>query len=129
MFPVVLVRLAGGKKTVSEKPSKSLSCEVTHGGGLKTYEWESAVAAGGNLGLVGVDEDLGVSGRAAAAIADNDPLVRPLDGLLVDELHGRVGLWLRGSVWLACDPIRDASWHTRGGRGGMRCFRFPTWRL
>lgn len=37
--------------------------------------------------------------RTAAAIAGHNPVVRPADGLLVDELHGGVGLGLR--QWLA----------------------------
>lgn len=38
-----------------------------------TYEGKSAVPAGHNLGLVGVDEDLGVAEGTAAAIAADDP--------------------------------------------------------
>lgn len=62
---------------------------------MQTYVWQAAVVADGNLGLVGVDEDPGVSVRTAAAIARHDSVVGPADGLLVDELHGRVGLGLR----------------------------------
>jgi hypothetical protein len=57
-------------------------------------KWQAAVAARRDLGLVGVDEDPGVSGRAAAAVAGNDALVRPADGLLVNHLHGGLGLGL-----------------------------------
>jgi len=59
-----------------------------------TYKGSSAVAAHGDLWLVGVDVDLGVAGRAATTVAHDDAVVRPPDGLLVDELHGRVRLWL-----------------------------------
>lgn len=37
--------------------------------------------------------------RAAAAVTRHDSVVGPADGLLVDELHGRVGLGLQ--YWLA----------------------------
>ena len=65
----------------------------------QTYEWQAAVVAGGNLGLVGVDEDPGVSVRATTSIASHDSVVSPADRLLVDEIHGRVGLGLW--QWLA----------------------------
>lgn len=60
----------------------------------QTYEWQAAVVADGNLGLVGVDEDPGVTVRTTASIARHNPVVSPADGLLMDELHGRVGLGL-----------------------------------
>lgn len=63
-------------------------------------EWQAAVVAGGNLGLVRVDEDPGVSVRTTASITSHDPVVSPADGLLVDELHGRVGLGLEIEVGL-----------------------------
>ena len=58
-----------------------------------TYKRETAVATRGNLGLIRVDEDLGMACRAATAIAGHDPVVCPADRLLVNELHG--GVWLR----------------------------------
>lgn len=68
----------------------------------QTYEWQAAVVADSNLGLIGVDEDPGVTVRTTASIARYNPVVSPADGLLVDELHGRVGLGLW--KWLAdCD--------------------------
>lgn len=59
------------------------------GGG--TYKRQPAVPARRNLGLVGVDKDLGVAGRAAAAVAGHDAVVGPPHRLLVDELDGCVG--------------------------------------
>lgn len=59
-----------------------------------TYERKTAVPAGCNLGLVGVDEDLRVAkGTAAAVTADNLGLCPP-HGLLVNELDGGHGLRL-----------------------------------
>lgn len=63
-------------------------------------EWQAAVVTGGNLGLVGVDEDAGVSVGTTASIASHNPVVSPADGLLVDELNGRVGLGLEIEVGL-----------------------------
>jgi len=56
----------------------------------RTYKRQSAVPARRNLGLVRVDEDLGVSRRTTASVAGHDPVVRPLHGLLVDQLDGGV---------------------------------------
>lgn len=55
-----------------------------------TYEWQSAIVAGGNLRLVRVDKDARVSSRATATIAGYHAVVRPANGLLVDELYGGV---------------------------------------
>ena len=60
-----------------------------------SYKGQPAVAACGNLRLVGVDEDLGMSRRATAAVTSNDAIMRPPDWLLVDELYSRVREWLR----------------------------------
>lgn len=59
-----------------------------------TYVRQTTVSTGGNLGLICVDENPGVTGGAAAAVASDNTLVRPPNGLLVDELHRRVGLGL-----------------------------------
>lgn len=59
-----------------------------------SYERQSAVTAGSNLGLVGVDIDSGVAKRAATTITADDSLLCPADGLLVDELNGGIGLGL-----------------------------------
>lgn len=60
----------------------------------QTYEGKTAVAAGSNLGLVGVDEDLGVAQGTATTVTADDTLFRPADGLSVDELNGSQGLGL-----------------------------------
>lgn len=62
--------------------------------GNVTHIWQSAVAADSNLGLVGVDEDPRVSVRATTTVAGYHTVVSPVDGLLVNELDGRVGLGL-----------------------------------
>ena len=61
---------------------------------MATYERKTAVAAGGNLGLVSVDKDLGVTERTTAAVTADDSLVGPADGLLVDKFDSghRLGL-------------------------------------
>jgi hypothetical protein len=56
-----------------------------------TYERQTAVCAPADLGLICVDEDLGVAEGTAAAIAGNDAVVSPADGLLVDEVDS--GIW------------------------------------
>ena len=61
---------------------------------LEAYVGNSAVVASRNLGLVCVDEDPRVAGRAAAAIARNNAVVSPPDRLLVNQFHSRQGLWL-----------------------------------
>lgn len=68
---------------------------------MATYEGKTAVAAGSNLGLVGVDEDLGVAQGTATAVTADDALFRPADGLSVDELNGSQGLGL-GNVSVSC---------------------------
>jgi hypothetical protein len=56
----------------------------------ETYKRNSAVCAPADLGLVHVDEDPWVAERTAASVARYDTLICPANGLLVDELHGRV---------------------------------------
>lgn len=85
-----------------------------------TYKRRAAVVASGNLGLVGVDKDLGVAVGAAAAIADNDTIMSPLNGLLVNHLHCGEGLRLRIEISLfvsqpASSPIPRAK-HALGIR-------------
>jgi hypothetical protein len=69
-----------------------------------TYEWKTAVRAPANLRLVHVDEDLWVSERSTPAVTRDHALVRPADGLLVDELDGGIGTGLSymQSVELNC---------------------------
>lgn len=59
-----------------------------------TYKRKSAVAAGGNFRLVGVDEDLRMAQRTAAAVAADDSALGPADGLSMDEFDGSHGLRL-----------------------------------
>jgi hypothetical protein len=47
----------------------------------------------GDLGLVGVDEDLGVAERTTATITADNLGLCPADGLSVNELDS--GIWLR----------------------------------
>jgi hypothetical protein len=84
--------LVGLFYTDTISPPKSTKPQKRGGGENKeiTYKRQPAVIARRNLGLVRVDEDLGVPGRPAAAVAGHDPVVRPPHGLLVDELDGRV---------------------------------------
>lgn len=82
MLAVMLV----GLQTVSLLTGISPTCW--------SYKRVSAVAADGNLGLVGVDEDLGVALGAAAAVAGGHTLVRPRHGDLVNHFHGGKRLWL-----------------------------------
>lgn len=60
-----------------------------------TYEGNSAVSAGRNLRLVGVDENLGVAERTAAAVTADDLGLCPSHVLLVNELDGGHGARLR----------------------------------
>lgn len=87
MLPVVLIRLDSPKSAFLHLPV-SLGVALTH-------EWQAAVVADRDLGLVGVDENARVSGGTAAAITGHHAVVCPAHGLLVDELHGGVGLRLR----------------------------------
>lgn len=88
--------------------------------------WQAAVVADGNLGLVGVDEDPGVSVRTAAAITRHNSVVGPADGLLVDELYGRVGLGLEIEVCLLEAGARHGliPWALTPGPDSL-----PVWRL
>ena len=63
-------------------------------------EGKAAVAAGCNLGLVSVDKDPGVTVRTAAAIAGNNPVMRPSDRLLVNQFHSGFRLGLEAEVGL-----------------------------
>jgi len=56
-----------------------------------TYKWQTAVRAPADLGLIHVDEDAWVTERTAPAVAGDGALIRPADGLLVDEFDG--GVW------------------------------------
>lgn len=58
-----------------------------------TYERNTTVSAGNDLGLVGVDEDLGVTERTTAAVTADDFGLGPADGLSVNEVDS--GIWLR----------------------------------
>lgn len=60
---------------------------------VRTYVWQTAVSAWGDLGLVGVDKDSGVSSRATAAVACDNLVVCPPNRLPVNEFNG--GLRLR----------------------------------
>lgn len=59
--------------------------------GRVAYERNTAVSAGRNLRLVGVDKHLGVTEGATATVAADDSGLCPTDGLLVNELNG--GHW------------------------------------
>ena len=63
-----------------------------------TYEGESAVTAGRNLGLVSVDKDLRVAERTAAAVAADDLGLGPSHGLLVNKFNGGHGSRLLKSM-------------------------------
>lgn len=63
---------------------------ITKIGAKGTYKGQPAIAARRDLGLVRVDVDPWVSRGAAAPVAGHDPVVRPPNGLLVDELDGGV---------------------------------------
>ena len=96
--PVVFIRLVPSvsKRSLVLRPNPFRYVKrrrVTHKG-------KPAVAARGNLRLVRVDKDTRVSRRAATAVASNDALVRPPDGLLVNELDGRARLGLSSSAVL-----------------------------
>lgn len=77
---VVLVGL-GEPKLVENKPQP----------GDRTDKRNTAVSTSSNLGLVGVDEDLRVAERTAAAVTADDLGLCPPHGLLVNELNSGVG--------------------------------------
>jgi hypothetical protein len=64
----------------------------------RTHKGKTAVAAGSNLGLVSVNEDTGVTQRAAAAVTADNSLVGPAHGLHVDKFDGGQGLRLKDSM-------------------------------
>ena len=74
----------------------------------ETYKWHSAVAAHGNLGLVGVDEDLGVAGRTATALTCHHTFMCPPHGLLVNHLDRRLRLGLFNGSAPAHYRFRDS---------------------
>jgi len=57
-------------------------------------EWNPAVAADGNLWLVGIDEDLGMAQGSSTTITGDDFMVGPLYRLLVNQFNGSVWLGL-----------------------------------
>lgn len=102
MFPVVLVGLLEYVSNSSHAVSKV----------KRTHEGVAAVAADGNLRLVGVDEDLGVSCWATTALANNIFAVCPFNGNLVNKHHRGIGLWLQPlvspSVYTGVDTLMPA---------------------
>lgn len=60
---------------------------------METYEWKSTVCAPADLRLIYVDKDPWVSERATASVTGYSTVVRPANGLLVDELDR--GVWAR----------------------------------
>lgn len=63
-----------------------------------TYKGKAAVSASRNLGLVGVDEDLGVTKGTTTAVTADDLGLSPTHWLLVNELNSSkgpgLGQWL-----------------------------------
>jgi hypothetical protein len=70
-------------------------------------EWEAAVAARRNLGLVGVDEDPRVTSGTTAAVAGDNSVVGPSHRLLVNHLHGRLGLGLSAQLAIGPRPVLE----------------------
>jgi len=60
-----------------------------------TYERKTAVCAPADLRLIGVDEDPGVAEGTTSAVAGDDALVCPADGLLMNEVNGSIWARLR----------------------------------
>lgn len=71
------------------------NCVMAIGQGRQrwTYVGNTAVSASGNLGLVSVDEDLGVAERATATVTADDLGLCPANMLSVNEIDS--GIWLR----------------------------------
>lgn len=67
-----------------------------------TYKGNTAVSAGSDLGLVGVDENLGVAERTTATITADNLGLCPADGLSVNEVDS--GIWLRLKSRLVLNP-------------------------
>jgi len=74
-----------------------------------THKGKSAVVASADLGLVGVDKDSGMSGRAASTVAGHYLVVRPPYRLLVNELNGGIWFWLRGVLASLSDCTNSCS--------------------
>ena len=58
---------------------------------METHERNSAVGAPGNLRLIGVDKDPGVTERATSTVARYNAVLGPADGLLVDKINSSIG--------------------------------------
>ena len=71
---------------------------------MTTYKGKTAVRAPADLRLIGVDEDARVAEGTAAAVAGHDAVVRPADGLLVDQVDGSIWARLFTRHGLAIDP-------------------------
>lgn len=83
-----------GLEAVSIVSRTSLRASKRQCGMGTAYVWQPTVIANRDLGFVGIDENLGVTSGTTTTIAGDDTVVRPADGLLVDELDGGVGLGL-----------------------------------
>ena len=59
----------------------------------RTYVRQTTVIAGTDFGLIGVDKDSRMPGRAATPVAGHHPVMCPPDRLLVNQLHRR--MWVR----------------------------------
>lgn len=90
-----------------------------------THVWQAAIAAKGDLRLVCVDKDLGVTGRATAAVADDCSFVRPSNGFLVNQLHGGEGLRLLKFVSFYVVPFKTRANSSHFARRAVE-WRSPT---
>ena len=86
-----------------------------------THKGKSAVVASADLGLVGVDKDSGMPGRAASTVAGHYLVVRPPYRLLVNELNGGIWFWLRGVLASLSDCTNSCS-EQRNAPGGRSRF-------
>lgn len=65
---------------------------------VRSHEPQAAVAAGMDARLIQVDEDLGMSEGAAAAVADDHALCAHLGRHLSDQIDGELRVHLLGSL-------------------------------
>lgn len=67
-----------------------------------THVWHAAVSAPADLRLVDIDKDARVTEWATAAVARDGALIRPANGLLVDEVNRRQWTWLANQISYDC---------------------------
>lgn len=70
-----------------------------------THKWQSTVRAHVDLRLIHIDEDLRMPQWSSPTVARHNPLVRPADRLLMDQINSGIGSRLSQNH-ISLSPLR-----------------------